>query len=83
MRVQNQVLHRLVDFLNAVPGHQFIKFLPGAEPDSVAQFLFVVLDSLLGGLRRTLLAMANATGRQCQPGLSFSLLGAERLTLLP
>lgn len=31
MRVQNQVLNRLVDFRDAVPGHQLIKLLPGSE----------------------------------------------------
>jgi hypothetical protein len=51
MSVQNQVLHRLAHFLDIVLGHQLIKLLPGAEPDPVPQFLLVVLDPLLCGLR--------------------------------
>ncbi|WPN55925.1 hypothetical protein [Pseudomonas sp. P9_31] len=51
MRVQNQILHRLVDFHDAVSNHQLIKLLPDGEPDSVSQFLLVVLNPFLGGLR--------------------------------
>lgn len=50
MSVQDQALHRLIDFLDAVPSHQFIKLLPGAGPDPMSQFLLVVLSSFLGRL---------------------------------
>ncbi|WP_176457789.1 hypothetical protein [Pseudomonas mandelii] len=62
MSVQDEVLHCLVDFLNTVPGHQLIKLLTGAEPDPVPQFLLVVLDPLLGGLRRSLLSTREIIG---------------------
>lgn len=76
MKMMNHQRHCLALFLDAVPGHEVSQRLPGAGHGMHSQLFLAAVFADRSFCWAVTAYLFNSAGRQCQPCLTFALLGA-------